>query len=56
MAPLFEDVLEAGLEEHHYLHPVRADATPVWNEEVTASTEIAPYRRFIGMRCFRRLV
>ena len=31
---------------------VRADATPVWHEEVTASTKIALNRQCISVRCF----
>ena len=34
--PVIGNVLEVGIEEHHHRHPVRVDATTVWNE-VTAS-------------------
>ena len=34
------DVFVDGLEEHDHFYPVRLDPTPVWPEEVTASTEI----------------
>ena len=34
------DVFVVGLEEHDHFYPVRLNPTPVWPEEVTASTEV----------------
>ena len=38
--PVLKDVFVVGLEEHYYFHSVGVNPTPVWHEEVTASTEV----------------
>ena len=38
--PVLGDVFVVGLEEHDHFRPVGVNPTPVWHEEVIASTEV----------------